>query len=244
MDAFLMANGDGTIPGASVKARRGHRRSASASASLANPFGASTSGANTGDAGASTFLGDMSYPSQSMSASTSNSSLDNLGAAEGLGGAESAARASRGVSKVTERKGQRPPPTSALAALVAGDPLVGPEAAQAALLDPKRAKRILANRQSAARSKERKMRYITELERRVSLLQAEASSLRKQHTALQTEAERLRQERSTLDEELIQQDALCEQLDITNAALQAKLDQLRLTGTMTEDDFQDLKHDV
>lgn len=53
---------------------------------------------------------------------------------------------------------------------------------QAALLDPKRAKRILANRQSAARSKERKMRYITELERRVSLLQAEASSLRKQHT--------------------------------------------------------------
>jgi hypothetical protein len=39
-----------------------------------------------------------------------------------------------------------PPPTAALAALVAGDPLVGPDAAQAALLDPKRAKRILANR--------------------------------------------------------------------------------------------------
>ncbi|CAI9299964.1 unnamed protein product [Lactuca saligna] len=36
--------------------------------------------------------------------------------------------------------------------------------AEIALSDPKRAKRILANRQSAARSKERKMHYITELE--------------------------------------------------------------------------------
>ncbi|CAI9271209.1 unnamed protein product [Lactuca saligna] len=36
--------------------------------------------------------------------------------------------------------------------------------AEIALSDPKQAKRILANRQSAARSKERKMRYITELE--------------------------------------------------------------------------------
>ena len=45
-----------------------------------------------------------------------------------------------------KKGGLRPPPTAALAALVAGDPLVGPDAAQAALLDPKRAKRILANR--------------------------------------------------------------------------------------------------
>ncbi|KAL7618105.1 hypothetical protein Lser_V15G00651 [Lactuca serriola] len=41
--------------------------------------------------------------------------------------------------------------------------------AEIALSDPKRAKRILANRQSAARSKERKMRYITELEHKISL---------------------------------------------------------------------------
>ncbi|KAL7612292.1 hypothetical protein Lser_V15G07481 [Lactuca serriola] len=43
--------------------------------------------------------------------------------------------------------------------------------AEIALSDPKRAKRILANRQSAARSKERKMRYITELEHKVQTLQ-------------------------------------------------------------------------
>ncbi|GJN07942.1 hypothetical protein PR202_ga25819 [Eleusine coracana subsp. coracana] len=38
-------------------------------------------------------------------------------------------------------------------------------------------KRILANRQSAARSKERKARYITELERKVQTLQTEATTL-------------------------------------------------------------------
>ena len=60
------------------------------------------------------------------------------------------------------------------------DPIHSQTGLQAALLDPKRAKRILANRQSAARSKERKMRYISELERRVALLQGEASSLTSQ----------------------------------------------------------------
>jgi len=37
--------------------------------------------------------------------------------------------------------------------------------------------RIWANRQSAARSKERKMRYIAELERKVQTLQTEATTL-------------------------------------------------------------------
>lgn len=45
--------------------------------------------------------------------------------------------------------------------------------------------RILANRQSAARSKERKMRYIAELERKVQTLQTEATSLSAQLTLLQ-----------------------------------------------------------
>ncbi|KAL8218040.1 hypothetical protein R6Q57_021413 [Mikania cordata] len=44
-------------------------------------------------------------------------------------------------------------------------------------VDPKRAKRILANRQSAARSKERKARYISDLERKVQTLQTEATTL-------------------------------------------------------------------
>lgn len=45
--------------------------------------------------------------------------------------------------------------------------------------------RILANRQSAARSKERKMRYISELERKVQGLQTEATTLSAQLTMLQ-----------------------------------------------------------
>jgi hypothetical protein len=45
--------------------------------------------------------------------------------------------------------------------------------------------RILANRQSAARSKERKMRYISELERKVQTLQTEATTLSAQLTMLQ-----------------------------------------------------------
>ena len=47
--------------------------------------------------------------------------------------------------------------------------------------------RIWANRQSAARSKERKMRYIAELERKVQTLQTEATSLSTQLTLLQVD---------------------------------------------------------
>lgn len=45
--------------------------------------------------------------------------------------------------------------------------------------------RILANRQSAARSKERKIRYTNELEKKVQMLQSEATSLSAQVTVLQ-----------------------------------------------------------
>ncbi|CAL1389693.1 unnamed protein product [Linum trigynum] len=44
-------------------------------------------------------------------------------------------------------------------------------------VDPKRVKRILANRQSAQRSRVRKLQYISELERSVTSLQAEVSVL-------------------------------------------------------------------
>lgn len=70
--------------------------------------------------------------------------------------------------------------------------------AELALLDPKRAKRILANRQSAARSKERKMRYISELERKVQTLQTEATSLSTQLTVLQRDTTGLTTENSEL----------------------------------------------
>ncbi|XAR56501.1 hypothetical protein NMG60_11037018 [Bertholletia excelsa] len=46
-----------------------------------------------------------------------------------------------------------------------------------AIVDPKRIKRILANRQSAQRSRVRKLQYISELERSVTALQTEVSAL-------------------------------------------------------------------
>ncbi|XP_072999152.1 transcription factor RF2a-like [Typha latifolia] len=49
--------------------------------------------------------------------------------------------------------------------------------ANIALVDPKRAKRMWENRQSAARSKERKIQYKAELERRVQALQTETTML-------------------------------------------------------------------
>ncbi|CAJ1933347.1 unnamed protein product [Sphenostylis stenocarpa] len=70
--------------------------------------------------------------------------------------------------------------------------------AELALIDPKRAKRIWANRQSAARSKERKMRYISELERKVQTLQTEATSLSAQLNLLQRDTNGLNAENSEL----------------------------------------------
>nr|KJB67940.1 hypothetical protein B456_010G218700 [Gossypium raimondii] len=65
-------------------------------------------------------------------------------------------------------------------------------------IDPKRAKRIMANRQSAARSKERKARYITELERKVQTLQTEATTLSAQLTLFQRDVTGLTTENTEL----------------------------------------------
>ncbi|XVF29404.1 hypothetical protein REPUB_Repub15cG0118200 [Reevesia pubescens] len=70
--------------------------------------------------------------------------------------------------------------------------------AELALIDPKRAKRIWANRQSAARSKERKMRYMAELERKLQTLQTEATSLSAQLALLQRDTNGLTSENSEL----------------------------------------------
>ncbi|EHA8589921.1 putative transcription factor PosF21 [Cocos nucifera] len=58
--------------------------------------------------------------------------------------------------------------------------------------------RIWANRQSAARSKERKMRYIAELERKVQTLQTEATTLSAQLTMLQSDTTGLTAENNEL----------------------------------------------
>ncbi|GFY81362.1 basic leucine-zipper 52 [Actinidia rufa] len=64
--------------------------------------------------------------------------------------------------------------------------------------DPKRAKRILANRQSAARSKERKARYMFELERKVHSLQLETTNLSAQLTIYQRDTRCLSSENAEL----------------------------------------------
>ncbi|PIA29692.1 hypothetical protein AQUCO_05800063v1 [Aquilegia coerulea] len=100
--------------------------------------------------------------------------------------------------------------------------------ADLALVDPKRAKRIWANRQSAARSKERKLRYISELERKVQTLQTEATTLNTQLNVLQRDTSGLTVENnelklrlSTVEQQVNLQDAL-------NNALRDELQRLKV----------------
>jgi hypothetical protein len=65
---------------------------------------------------------------------------------------------------------------SQLARAAAADPLLDPD------IDPRKAKRILANRLAAACSKKRKVKHVQELESRVTELKAEIAATR-QHTA-------------------------------------------------------------
>ncbi|KAL9377521.1 hypothetical protein Peur_028856 [Populus x canadensis] len=103
--------------------------------------------------------------------------------------------------------------------------------AELALLDPKRAKRIWANRQSAARSKERKMRYIAELERKMQTLQTEATSLSAQLTLLQRDTNSLTAENSELKLRLQTMEQQVHLQDALNDALKEEIQHLKvLTG--------------
>ncbi|KAF5747159.1 Basic-leucine zipper transcription factor family protein putative isoform 1 [Tripterygium wilfordii] len=98
-----------------------------------------------------------------------------------------------------------------------------------ALSDPKRVKRILANRISAARSKERKTRYISELEHKVQTLQNETTTLSTQVTVLQRDAAEIANENKELKfrlQAMEQQDQL---KDALNSTLTAEVERLRLT---------------
>ncbi|GAA0163572.1 hypothetical protein LIER_19402 [Lithospermum erythrorhizon] len=105
--------------------------------------------------------------------------------------------------------------------------------AELALIDPKRAKRVWANRQSAARSKERKMRYIAELERKVQALQTEATSLSAQLTLLQRDSNGLTAENSELKLRLQTMEQQVHLQDALNDALKEEIQHLKvLTGQM------------
>ncbi|OVA00035.1 Basic-leucine zipper domain [Macleaya cordata] len=100
-------------------------------------------------------------------------------------------------------------------------------------LDPKRAKRILANRQSAARSKERKARYIIELERKVQTLQTEATTLSAQLTLFQRDTTGLSTENTELKLRLQAMEQQAQLRDALNEALKQELERLKVaTGEM------------
>ncbi|OIV98067.1 hypothetical protein TanjilG_09560 [Lupinus angustifolius] len=105
-------------------------------------------------------------------------------------------------------------------------------------VDPKRAKRILANRQSAARSKERKAGYVLELERKIQTLQTEATTLSAQLNLFQRDTNGLCSENTELKlrlQSMEQQAKLC---DALNEALKKEVDRLKMaTGeTVTHAD--------
>lgn len=108
--------------------------------------------------------------------------------------------------------------------------------AEIALTDPKRAKRILANRQSAARSKERKMRYISELEHKVQTLQNEATTLSAQLTLLQRDSAGLTSENNELKFRLQAMEQQAQLRDALNEALTTEIQRLKIaTGELTPD---------
>ncbi|PPR86885.1 hypothetical protein GOBAR_AA33805 [Gossypium barbadense] len=101
-------------------------------------------------------------------------------------------------------------------------------------IDPKRAKRIMANRQSAARSKERKARYITELERKVQTLQTEATTLSAQLTLFQRDVTGLTTENTELKLRLQAMDQQARLCDALNEALKKEVEGLKIaTGEAT-----------
>ncbi|KAL0365967.1 UNVERIFIED_CONTAM: Transcription factor VIP1 [Sesamum radiatum] len=102
--------------------------------------------------------------------------------------------------------------------------------AELALIDPKRAKRILANRQSAARSKERKIRYTSELERKVQTLQAEATTLSAQITLLQRDTTGLTAENKELKLKLQAMEQQAHLRDALNEALRNELQRLKIAA--------------
>ncbi|KAL9244962.1 hypothetical protein vseg_018675 [Gypsophila vaccaria] len=102
--------------------------------------------------------------------------------------------------------------------------------AEIALTDPKRAKRILANRQSAARSKERKMRYISELEHKVQTLQNEATTLSAQLTLLQRDSAAFTSQNNELKFRLQAMEQQAQLRDALNEALTAEIQRLKIVA--------------
>ncbi|KAF3492687.1 hypothetical protein DY000_02058136 [Brassica cretica] len=94
--------------------------------------------------------------------------------------------------------------------------------------------RILANRQSAARSKERKARYIQELERKVQSLQTEATTLSAQLTLFQRDTNGLANENTELKLRLQAMEQQAHLRNALNEALRKELERMKIeTGEIS-----------
>ncbi|XP_066380410.1 bZIP transcription factor 29-like [Miscanthus floridulus] len=99
--------------------------------------------------------------------------------------------------------------------------------AEIALADPKRVKRILANRISAAKSKERKVKYMGELERKVRVLQMETSTLSSKAASSQRECEALKTMNNEMKIRLQAMEQQAQLKDALNEALTAEVQRLK-----------------
>lgn len=115
-------------------------------------------------------------------------------------------------------------------------PISAAKLADLALADPKRAKRIWANKQSAARSKERKMRYIGELQSKVQTMQTEKFSLSMQYNLLQRDITGVVSENIELKLQLQSIEQQVQLQDALNDALKKEIQHLKiLTGQAAPD---------
>ncbi|KAL1171719.1 hypothetical protein V6Z11_A05G302000 [Gossypium hirsutum] len=106
--------------------------------------------------------------------------------------------------------------------------------AKKAMSPDKLAELIIANRQSAARSKERKARYISELERKVQTLQTEATTLSAQLTLFQRDTTGLTTENTELKLRLQAMEQQAQLRDALNEALKKEVERLKIaTGEIT-----------
>ncbi|XP_074578791.1 basic leucine zipper 6-like [Curcuma longa] len=144
----------------SAAKRSHHRRSASDSVAFLDqlPGGVAEDSASEFDADQllSLFSDDVVAPAPSSSAPSDHNSIN--------GDDDDKAAA------------QKPSANEAQSACLA-EPRQPSAGVDATIADPKRVKRILANRQSAQRSRVRKLQYISELEHSVTTLQTEVSAL-------------------------------------------------------------------
>ncbi|CAH8310055.1 unnamed protein product [Eruca vesicaria subsp. sativa] len=131
--------------------------------------------------------------------------------------------------------------SSSLESIEAKKAMAPDKLAELWVVDPKRAKRIIANRQSAARSKERKARYIMELERKVQTLQTEATTLSAQLSLFQRDTTGLSSENTELKLRLQVMEQQAKLRDALNEQLKKEVERLKFaTGEVSHADAYNL----